>query len=82
MVCAEVKFHPMAEAHTCRFLREMKLPTASYDNATTIQAEPPVRIPAADALRTDPASTAYRTEEMSRVFLESTKSCDPAQLGL
>eukprot|EP00971_Amphidinium_carterae_P233641 4636617-Amphidinium_carterae.1 len=44
MVCAEAKFHPMAEAHTCRFLREMKLPTASYDNATTIQAEPPVRI--------------------------------------
>eukprot|EP00971_Amphidinium_carterae_P207018 4107364-Amphidinium_carterae.1 len=44
MVCAEVKFHPMAEAQTTRYLTEMKLPAASYDSATTIQAEPPVRI--------------------------------------
>eukprot|EP00971_Amphidinium_carterae_P128860 2552112-Amphidinium_carterae.1 len=44
MTCAEVKFHPMAEAHTCRFLTEMKMPPQSYDSATQIQAEPPMRI--------------------------------------
>eukprot|EP00971_Amphidinium_carterae_P060945 1206280-Amphidinium_carterae.1 len=44
MVCAEVAFHPMAEAQTTRYLTDMKLPGPSYDTAAAIQAEPPVRI--------------------------------------
>eukprot|EP00971_Amphidinium_carterae_P196553 3900762-Amphidinium_carterae.1 len=38
MVCAEVKFHPMAEAQTTIYMQEMKLPAASHDSAAAIQA--------------------------------------------
>eukprot|EP00971_Amphidinium_carterae_P162387 3219019-Amphidinium_carterae.1 len=44
MVCAEVTFHPIAEAHTCRFLGEMKLPADSYERAASIRLEPCARI--------------------------------------
>eukprot|EP00971_Amphidinium_carterae_P180180 3573783-Amphidinium_carterae.1 len=44
MVCAEVAFHPTAEAHTCRFLGEMKLPYDSYERAASIRLEPCARI--------------------------------------
>eukprot|EP00971_Amphidinium_carterae_P050385 992605-Amphidinium_carterae.1 len=44
MICAEVAFHPTAEAHTCRFLGEMKLPHDSYERAASIRLEPCARI--------------------------------------
>eukprot|EP00971_Amphidinium_carterae_P048881 963329-Amphidinium_carterae.1 len=44
MHCAEVAFHPIAEAHTCRFLTVMKLPHDSYERAASIRLEPCARI--------------------------------------
>eukprot|EP00971_Amphidinium_carterae_P324943 6454973-Amphidinium_carterae.2 len=44
MNCAEVGFHTIAEAHTCRFLGEMKLPHDSYERAASIRLEPCARI--------------------------------------
>eukprot|EP00971_Amphidinium_carterae_P030513 600203-Amphidinium_carterae.2 len=44
MKCVEVAFHPTAEAHTCRFLTEMKFPPESYDSACHIHPEPTVRL--------------------------------------
>eukprot|EP00971_Amphidinium_carterae_P059002 1166452-Amphidinium_carterae.1 len=44
MVCAKVMFHPIAEAHTCRFLGKMKLPANLYERAASIRLEPCARI--------------------------------------
>eukprot|EP00971_Amphidinium_carterae_P244053 4846109-Amphidinium_carterae.2 len=44
MICAEVAFHTIAEAHTCRFLGVMKLPFDSYERAASIRLEPCARI--------------------------------------
>eukprot|EP00971_Amphidinium_carterae_P248418 4931763-Amphidinium_carterae.1 len=44
MNCAEVAFHPIAEAHTCRFLTVMKLPHDSYGRAASIRLESCARI--------------------------------------
>eukprot|EP00971_Amphidinium_carterae_P208938 4145054-Amphidinium_carterae.5 len=44
MTFAEIAFHQIAEAHTCRFLGEMKLSSESYERAASIKLEPSATI--------------------------------------